>query len=261
MCIRDSCERGDISFYDKVMNVQNSGGVAALIYNNEPGNFYGTLGDGNTSEIMGLSLSQEDGQFLVTNKLEYNADLVGTLLEAPEDDYQAWDGTSMATPHVSAVAALLWSAYPNATNAEIREAMTATARDLGDLGRDVYYGYGLVQAYDALQYLSAGSSGPLAANVYTDKLVYSDREIVTINAQVFLGIKGIEGADVTAAVTTADGDLLTFSGQTDVNGDVAFTFKAMTNRFGAGQYQVEVTASYPGYADGTAEAVFVVNKK
>lgn len=37
------CERGDISFYDKVMNVENSGGVAAVIYNNEPGNFYGTM--------------------------------------------------------------------------------------------------------------------------------------------------------------------------------------------------------------------------
>jgi len=37
------CERGDISFYDKVMNVQNSGGVGAVIYNNAPGNFLGTL--------------------------------------------------------------------------------------------------------------------------------------------------------------------------------------------------------------------------
>jgi serine protease len=33
------CERGDISFYDKVMNVQNSGGVAAVIYNNVAGGF------------------------------------------------------------------------------------------------------------------------------------------------------------------------------------------------------------------------------
>ena len=67
--------------------------------------------------------------------------------------YEAWGGTSMATPHVAGVAALLWSARPDASNIEIRQAMTATALDLGVEGRDIAYGFGLVQAYDALQYL------------------------------------------------------------------------------------------------------------
>ena len=56
-------ERGEISFYEKVMNVQNSGGVAAVIYNNDPGNFYGTLGEGNLSTIPAISLRQADGQY------------------------------------------------------------------------------------------------------------------------------------------------------------------------------------------------------
>jgi len=73
------CERGDISFYDKVMNVQTSGGTAAVIYNNEPGNFSGTLGEGNTSTIIGLSLSQVDGQLLVANKLNLPATVTSTL--------------------------------------------------------------------------------------------------------------------------------------------------------------------------------------
>ena len=67
---------------------------------------------------------------------------------------------SMAAPHVSGVAALIWSAYPELTNVEIREALDATALDLGDAGRDVYYGFGLVQAYDALQFLSGPGQGP-----------------------------------------------------------------------------------------------------
>lgn len=146
------CERGDISFYDKVINVQNSGGVAAVIYNNEPGNFFGTLGDGFTSNIIGVSISQEDGQFLVANKLGATANISSTYTW-PDSGYEAWDGTSMATPHVSAVAALLWSANPTATNAEIREAMNATAFDLGTAGRDVAFGYGLVQASAALDFL------------------------------------------------------------------------------------------------------------
>ncbi len=150
------CERGVISFYEKVMNVQNGGGAAVVIYNNEPGNFLGTLGEGETSLIVGLSLSQEDGQFLVKNKLTFNAS-VSSSYNWPASGYEAWDGTSMATPHVAGVAALIWSSDPSLTNVEIREALDATALDLGADGRDVYYGYGLVQAFDALQLLGGGS--------------------------------------------------------------------------------------------------------
>ncbi len=73
------CERGDITFHEKVMNVQDSGGLAAVIYKNEPGNFYGTLGDGNTSDIPALSLSQEAGQWLVANKLGLTGEVFSEL--------------------------------------------------------------------------------------------------------------------------------------------------------------------------------------
>ena len=152
------CERGEISFYDKVMNVQDSGGIAAVIYNNEPGNFLGTLGDGNTSTIIAISLCQADGQYLAANKLGLTAS-VESAIEWNVSGYEAWDGTSMATPHVSGVAALVWSANPGWTNVEIRNALDATAMDLGDPGRDVYYGFGLVQAYDAWVSLGGGK-GP-----------------------------------------------------------------------------------------------------
>ncbi len=150
------CQRGDISFLDKVMNVQNSGGTAAIIYNNEPGNFLGTLGDGASSTIIGLSLSQEDGLYLVANKIGTTASISSTHTW-PASGYEAWDGTSMATPHVSAVAALIWSANPSWTNVQIREAMNATAQDLGAAGRDVVFGYGLVKAANALAYLGGGT--------------------------------------------------------------------------------------------------------
>lgn len=146
------CYRGEISFYDKVMNVQNSGGVAAVIYNNLDEPLYATLGEGNSSTILAIGLNQADGQYLVANALGTTA-YVESTVEVPGSGYEAWAGTSMATPHVSGVAALLWSANPALTNVQIREAMAMTALDLGDPGRDVYYGFGLVQAYDALDYL------------------------------------------------------------------------------------------------------------
>lgn len=150
------CERGDISFFDKVMNVQNSGGVAAVIYNNEGinGNFFGTLGDGNSSSIPAISLGKADGQAVVADLIG-QAGTVVSWVEEPASGYERWNGTSMATPHVSGVAALVWSHYPNCSNVEIRSALDATAQDLGAAGRDVYFGFGLVQAKAAYDYLQA----------------------------------------------------------------------------------------------------------
>jgi serine protease len=153
------CERGTHSFYDKVKNVQNNGGVAAVIYNNEPGNFFGTLGDGNSSTIPAISLSQEDGKYLVQTKLASHGTVVSQST-ANTSGYEAWNGTSMAAPHVSGVAALVWSHNPHRTNAEIRQALRATAEDLGSAGRDNSYGYGLVQAKAALDYLLGDKPPP-----------------------------------------------------------------------------------------------------
>lgn len=149
------CERGAVSFFDKVNNGLSGGAAAVVIYNNEPGNFFGTLGDGVTLPIMGLSISQADGQALVAGALGQSAN---TFAGYGDDGYAYLNGTSMATPHVSAVAGLLWSQFPAATNADIRDAMNATAIDLGSAGRDDSFGYGLVQAKAAYDYLAG--TGP-----------------------------------------------------------------------------------------------------
>jgi subtilisin family serine protease len=150
------CERGDATFAEKVTTVMHGGGIAAVIYNNAPGLFSGTLGE-EGDWIVAISLSQEDGQAALAY-LGQEA-TVQSAPPIPGSSYEAWNGTSMATPHVSGVAALLWSANPDWTNVQIREAMDLTALDLGEPGRDIAYGYGLVQAYDALQYLESMKPG------------------------------------------------------------------------------------------------------
>ncbi|MFW5926891.1 MAG: PKD domain-containing protein [Wenzhouxiangella sp.] len=157
------CERGDISFADKVANVESGGGVAAIIYNNEPGGFAGTLDCGGPawktcSSIPGVTASQADGQHLVDNQLGASA-YVSTVTTAPASGYASWDGTSMATPHVAGVAALVWSHFSDLGPADIRDALAATAEDLGDAGRDDSYGYGLIQAAAAVDYLGGDSGG------------------------------------------------------------------------------------------------------
>ena len=56
-------ERGDFPFEEKVQNAQNLGASAAVIYNNQPGNFPGTLET--QADIPALSLSREDGLHLL----------------------------------------------------------------------------------------------------------------------------------------------------------------------------------------------------
>ena len=163
------CQRGTIDFYTKVINVQNSGGAAAAIYNNVSGGFSGTLGTGNSSSIIGISLSMEDGQYLVANQLGQTATISSTYT-APASSYEYYDGTSMATPHVSAVAALVWSSKPTATNAQVRAALQSTAEDLGSAGRDNYYGYGLVRAKAAITALAGSGGGGTSTPVHVGSL-------------------------------------------------------------------------------------------
>jgi hypothetical protein len=59
----------------------------------------------------------------------------------------------MATPHVAGIAGLLYSYEPNLTQSDIYTILLNTAVDLGAPGRDNQYGWGLVQAGKALEYL------------------------------------------------------------------------------------------------------------
>ena len=75
---------------------------------------------------------------------------VGITSTVPSSGYATWSGASMATPHVTGCAALVWAANPTLTNADIRNRLQSRAIDLGTPGVDNNYGYGLVNAFNAL---------------------------------------------------------------------------------------------------------------
>ncbi len=70
------------------------------------------------------------------------------------DAYSVVAGTSFSTSHVSGVMALLLSADPDMTVATLETALKQSASDLGQLGADNTYGYGLVDALSAFNYLT-----------------------------------------------------------------------------------------------------------
>lgn len=135
--------RGSVAFSTKITNVMGQGAAAAIIANNDTAN---------PDDVGSFTLGSA-GNWIPTTSVSYNSGVAirSDGLASGNVTITAWDyayyaGTSMATPHASAVAALAWSVKPALTNAKIRTVLQSSAKDLGTAGRDVYFGYGLVQA-------------------------------------------------------------------------------------------------------------------
>jgi len=77
-----------------------------------------------------------------------------TLGGYAQNPYATLSGTSFAAPHVAGAIALLRQADPDATVAQLEEAMTASATDVGTAGPDNSSGYGLLNAPGAQQWLA-----------------------------------------------------------------------------------------------------------
>ena len=104
------------------------------------------------------------------------------------------EGTSMASPHVAGVAALVIAAAGgDLPGAEVRQILESTAEDLGSSGWDMAYGWGMADAYAAVSAaLEPSNAAPVASD---DSAATSEETPVTI--------------DVLANDSDPDGDALT----------------------------------------------------
>lgn len=157
------CERGEVAFSEKVNEANLWDAAGVIIYNNAPGNFNGTCASNCVPNLLpAISLSQADGQYLVNNKLGQIGRIVSNE-SSGNNGYNTISGTSMATPAVSASAAVIWSACggpAGISNKDLRQLLRDSARDLAGTrdaggtygaGYDDYTGFGLVQMADAWQ--------------------------------------------------------------------------------------------------------------
>lgn len=83
----------------------------------------------------------------------------GILSTVVNDGYAVMAGTSMAAPHVAAVAALLYAVNPDMDQSRVRRILRKTARSVGPENE---YGAGVIDAYEAVRTaLSTTFGGPL----------------------------------------------------------------------------------------------------
>lgn len=76
----------------------------------------------------------------------------------PGSRYAALSGTSMASPHVAALASLVRAVNPQLSNEEVMNVLRRTAKDLGQEGKDDDFGYGEIDVKTALQSVSGAST-------------------------------------------------------------------------------------------------------
>ena len=123
---------------------------------------------------------------------------VGNLYTAPS-------GTSMAAPHVSGLAGLIFSANPLLTNTQVVDIITSTALDLGDPGFDQYYGWGRIQADKALQKASGITVTPDTTAPTTS--ITSPTSGSTVSAAIDITADATDNVGVTKVEFYIDGVL------------------------------------------------------
>ena len=121
---------GAFSFATKAESCRDAGGIGAVIFNRDDvavGPVTGTLGDVHV-DFPVVGTDRDTGLALRATEIEQSVTLTFVVSDY---NYDYFSGTSMATPHVAGVAALIWSKHPTCGPTDIRTAMNATAFDLG----------------------------------------------------------------------------------------------------------------------------------
>ena len=146
----------------------------------------------------------------------YTVDMTG---DGFSKNYDYLQGTSMATPYVSGLAALILSVSPSLTPAQVQQVMQDTAVDLGTTGWDANYGYGRIDALAALQSVSLSAptlssiSNPENDGAYT--VSWS-----AVNGAIGYLLQEDDASDFSSPVTRYSGA----STQTNVSGQVVGTW-------------------------------------
>ena len=123
----------------------------------------------------------------------------------PSIEFKA--GTSMAAPHVAGVAALMKALHPTLTSSTFAQALEAgqLTDDLGEAGRDDFFGIGRINALKAVRYAQAVASGeeppaPLVLRASPSSINFGRS---TTEFELTITATG-DGSDGSLALTTAD---------------------------------------------------------
>jgi len=152
------------------------------------------------------------------------------------EGYGLLNGTSMAAPHVTGVAALIMSSDRSKTNKDVRAILQNTARHVGTPGRNDIYGFGVVDASNAI--LGIPTSPPVPPD--------TTPPVITVN--------GLNPVNITVGTTYIDAGAVAVDA---VDGSVAVVTTGSVNTKKAGTYTITYTST--DKAGNKATAIRIVN--
>lgn len=164
--------------------------------------------------------------------------------------YGYYQGTSMATPHVAAVAALMKEANPSMTPADFDSYLASgnITDDLGTAGRDDYFGYGMIDAAKAVSV--AGTPIPAYFTVDPSSLTYisnvSSKTITVANGGT---VAFTAPASNSISYTSGSGWLTVTPGSVDGYNLGTYTLDVDRTGLATGEYTATVTFSASGVSD------------
>ncbi len=112
---------------------------------------------GRTQQLQESSVLPPQNLPITFSKPEISAPGVAVLSCIPDNQYAAYNGTSMATPHVAGAIALLLSATNKLTDVAddargflIQDLLSGSVKQLGEAGQDQRYGFGQLNILEAI---------------------------------------------------------------------------------------------------------------
>lgn len=156
-------------------------------------------------------------------------------------NYATWSGTSMAAPHVSGVAALIISANSTLTPQEIRTILQETAIDLGETGRDKLYGFGLVDAPDAVAAVGSNPVSPTPDFIISADTNSFTADIgTTVNSNILITpSNGLQSV----TLSSSSGAVLFNTNPVDVSAEPNSSIATITVPGSPGSYSIEITGT------------------
>lgn len=140
---------------NKGILIISTGGNTGINETRYPAGFNGVIGTGSIAENKELESYSTKGEHI--SLVAPGTDIYTTSLNY---SYEKLSGTSFSAPQVAGTAALIWSIAPDLTNSKVREILINSADDLGTLGKDQKFGYGLLNTQKAVKLAQEISSKP-----------------------------------------------------------------------------------------------------
>jgi subtilisin family serine protease len=222
--LEDACNR---AYEEGILIVAAAGNSG-----NKPGNRDTVEYPGGYASVIAVAASDSNdarASFSSTGPdVELIAPGVSILSTVPGGGYAYYSGTSMASPHVAGVAALVLAANSTLTNVQVRSILQGTAENLGL--KMEHQGYGLVRADLAVQAASGSTPpdpdpDPEPGKITVSSIIYS----LSRNAKhIYISVQlepVVASASVTIAVYLNGGSSPYFTGTitTDTAGIAKFT--------------------------------------